>query len=169
MNALSSRTTTVGRPSGDPVEDSGTIRTEPRFACELPADPKSLARLRARFAGWLTAIGVGEFVRRDLVLTISELATASLDDASEAGHWLRARAWRDDQGVAIEVSDDRGSLDARAHSPDVGDRGRGLAVVATLADVLSVREVEGGRAMRARIGWEHLAAPPVTNSQTVSQ
>jgi anti-sigma regulatory factor (Ser/Thr protein kinase) len=138
--------------------------SEPRFECELPANTRSLARLRARFAGWLTAIGVGDFVRRDLVLTISELATASLEDVEggKGGQRLRARAWRDDAGVAIEVSDDRGPLDARVRSPDPGDRGRGLAIVATLADVLSVRETEGGRTMRARIGWEHLAAQPVS-------
>ncbi len=136
--------------------------SEPRFEYEVPATTRSLSTLRARFSGWLTAIGVADDVRRDLVLTISELATAVIEDVSEGGHRLRACAWRDDQGVAIEVSDDRGCLDAHARGPDPGDRGRGLAVVATLADVLAVREVEGGRAMRARIGWEHLVSQAVS-------
>ncbi len=55
------------------------------------------------------------------------------------------------------MNDDRGGIDARLQGPDPGNRGRGLAVVATLADVLAVREIEGGRSMRARLRWEDLA------------
>ena len=126
-------------------------RSEPRFECEVPASTRSLAGLRARFRYWLADLSIVEAARCDLVLTISELAAAALEDGSEGGHCLRVGAWIDDEGVAIEVSDDRGTVDARVCGPDPVDRGRGLAVVATLADVLTVREVEGGRATRARI------------------
>jgi anti-sigma regulatory factor (Ser/Thr protein kinase) len=131
----------------------------PPFECEVPACSRSLAGLRASFTAWLTALGVADLARRDLVLTISELASAALDDASAAGHWLHVDAWSDDEGIAIEVSDDRGAIDGPVRGPDPGDRGAGLAVVATLAEVLTVRACKGGRAMRARIRWEDLASP----------
>ena len=107
-------------------------RPEPRFDCELPATPRSLARLRARFAGWLDAIGVADFVRRDLLLTVSELA---------------------DRG---------GVIDARARGLDAIPAGRGLAIVASVVDVLTVRDIDTGRGLRARIGWENLASQPVS-------
>ena len=135
---------------------------EPQFECELPATARSLARLRARFSGWLTAIGAGDLLRRDLTLTISELASATLGDDPEGGHRLRARAWRDDEGVVIEVIDHRDVGDARARSLDAVHGGRGLAIVASLADVLTVRDVDGTKAMRARIGWGHLASQSVS-------
>jgi anti-sigma regulatory factor (Ser/Thr protein kinase) len=135
---------------------------EPQFECELPATARSLARLRARFSGWLTAIGVGDFGRRDLTLTISELAAATLGDGSVGGHRLRARAWRDDEGVVIEVTDHGDVVDARARSLDAVHGGRGLAIVASLADVLTVRHVDGAKAMRAHIGWGHLASQSVS-------
>jgi anti-sigma regulatory factor (Ser/Thr protein kinase) len=137
-------------------------RSGPPFECEVPASAWSLAGVRAGFTSWLTALGVADRARCDLVLTISELAAAALDDAPEGDHRLRVVAWSDDEGVAIEVSDDRGAIDTRVRGPDPGDRGRGLAVVATLADVLAVREVEGGRAMCARLRWEDLAPQPVS-------
>jgi anti-sigma regulatory factor (Ser/Thr protein kinase) len=132
------------------------------FECDVPATTRSLAGLRARFRGWLTALGIPDLPRSDLVLTISELAAAALDGVTEDEHRLRVGAWSDDEGVAIEVSDDLGATDPRVRAPDPGDRGRGLAVVATLADVLAVREVEGGRSMRARLRWENLARQPVS-------
>jgi anti-sigma regulatory factor (Ser/Thr protein kinase) len=127
------------------------------FECDVPASTRSLAGLRARFTGWLTALGVADRARCDLVLTISELAAAALDGATDGEHWLRVGAWSDDDGVAIEVSDDRGAIDSRVRGPDPGDRGPGLAVVATLADLLAVREVDGGRSLRASLRWENLA------------
>jgi anti-sigma regulatory factor (Ser/Thr protein kinase) len=137
-------------------------RSGPPFQCDVRASTRSLAGLRARFTGWLTSLGVADLAQRDLVLTISELAAAALEGATAGEHWLRVGAWSDDEGVAIEVSDDRGAIDTRVPGPDPADRGRGLAVVATLADVLAVREVEGRRSMRARLRWENLLPQPVS-------
>jgi anti-sigma regulatory factor (Ser/Thr protein kinase) len=137
-------------------------RTQPSFACDVPASTRSLAGLRARFTDWLTAAGVADLARRDLVLMISELAAAAIDGGTEGERRLRVGAWSDDEGVAIEVRDDRGAIDSRVRGPDPGDHGPGLAVVATLADVLAVREVESGRSLHARRGWENLVPQPVS-------
>jgi hypothetical protein len=137
-------------------------RSGPVFECAVPACSRSLAQLRGRFTDWLDARGVAGPARRDLVLTMSELAAAALDDRTAAGHRLRVDACSDDAGVVIEVRDDRGAVDAPLRGPDLGERGAGLAVVATLSEVLAVRECEGGRTMRARLRWEDLASQPVS-------
>src|SRR2546423_10920853 len=92
----------------------------PPFECDVPTTSRSLAGLRARFRGWFTAVGVADLARCDLVLTISELAAAALDGATDGEHWLRVGAWSDDEGVAIEVSDDHGAIDSRVRGPDPG-------------------------------------------------
>jgi anti-sigma regulatory factor (Ser/Thr protein kinase) len=134
-----------------------------RFACDLPATPRSLAALRDRFGQWLYELDVADLHRLDLVLTISELASAILEDRPTGGNRLLARAWTVDDGVVIEMIDTDRTLDARrARGLDPVDAGRSLAVVATLADFLSVRESGGERTIRAHVGWDHLVPHPVS-------
>jgi hypothetical protein len=124
------------------------------FELDVPADVRSLARLRARFGTWLEGCVSDDFVRSDLVLTMSEMAAAALPTTGSHRGSLRARAWSDDDSVVIEVVDGDGSvLDARARSLDADDGGRGLAVIATLADVLTVDDAAGATSIRARVSW----------------
>jgi hypothetical protein len=56
--------------------------------------------------------------------------------------------------VDLEVVDADGShLDARARSIDTSEGARGLFVIASLADVLTVDDADGATAIRARVSW----------------
>ena len=125
------------------------------FDDELPARPCSLWRLRERFRGWLEPAVEDAFVRHDLVLTMSELAAAALrthDESVPAG--LHARAWIDDEQIVLEVADGPGD---RVDESADADPGGGLAVVASLVDVLSVRALGGATHIRASMD---LRTPP---------
>jgi hypothetical protein len=136
------------------LDDSGS---RPRFECELPATPRSLVKLRARFGAWLDCNVRDRFVRNDLVLTMSEMANAALpDDASRTPHdeAIHACAWTDRDGIVLEVIDGPSDMiEAGTRSLGEGDGGRGLAVIATLADVLTVDDADGATAIRVRRDW----------------
>jgi anti-sigma regulatory factor (Ser/Thr protein kinase) len=121
------------------------------FDDELPARPSSLHALRRRFRRWLEPAVPGRVARNDIVLTMSELAAVTLreHEGEDLGR-LHARAWIDGDGIVIEVVDGRGDvLDARARQLD--SAAPGLAVVASLVDVLSVRAAGGATQIRARM------------------
>jgi hypothetical protein len=134
-----------------------------RFECRLPPNLMSLAPLRAAFGTWLGDEATDPGHRQDAVLVMSELAGATLDASRQATAPLRARAFRDAAGISIEVrDDDDGAWDMRVRSLD-HDAGRGLAVVATVADVFARRAADdGGKALIARINWRRPAAEPVS-------
>jgi hypothetical protein len=124
------------------------------FECDVPANVRSLATLRSRFGDWLDGFMQDCFARGDLVLTMSEMATAALSVREHERGTLRARAWTEEAGVVLEVVDVEGSvLDARVRNHEEGDGGRGLSVIASLADVLTVDDVGGATAIRARVSW----------------
>src|SRR5215210_4226801 len=119
---------------GNRMNREAPAQARHRFELELPGTPGNLRRLRAAFGGWLTSAGVGGEVRGDLVLTMSELASASLGGPVGGRHRLRACAWNDDDGVVVEVVDDRDPInEAPARSGSPAGTGRELAIVATLA------------------------------------
>lgn len=130
------------------------------FECDVPADTRSLAKLRARFRSWLESLDeLLESVRtrlvgHDLVLTMSEMATVALPHCDDHDANLRARGWADGDGVMLEVFDGgRTTIDARARKLDHDDGARALAVIATVADVLTVDDAHGATSIRARVSW----------------
>jgi hypothetical protein len=118
------------------------------FQCELPARAQSLATLRAEFADWLATFAPDSDDRLDLVLAMSEMATAALggNDEIPTAEPLRARAWNEGDGVSVEVvADER---------VDAGDQPEpGLSVVASLTDAFGMRAERGAVRLRARKAW----------------
>jgi hypothetical protein len=117
----------------------------PLFDEALPARPASLHCLRDHFRHWLERAVPSAFVRRDLVLTMSELASVTLRHESDDESNLHARAWVDGEGIVLEVSDGLGrDAESDESAPE-------LAVVASLVDVLSMRSRGGTAQIRARV------------------
>lgn len=124
------------------------------FERNVPANVRSLAMLRADFRVWVDGYALDRMLRRDLVLTMSEIAAAALQSHQPGRGTLRARAWTDPDAVVLEVVDSNGSvLDARTRVIDQGESGRSLSVVASLADVLTVDDSHGATSIRARVSW----------------
>ncbi len=122
------------------------------FDDELPARPSSLCRLRHRFRNWLEPAVRDTFTRNDIVLTMSELAAATLrgHERGVAGD-LHARAWMDDDSIVLEVVDGHDDHAGDEQDERRAEPGTALSVVASLVDVLSVRERDGKMQVRARI------------------
>ena len=87
-----------------------------------------------------------------LVLTVSELCTNAVRFGSGAPGSLSVYAWPEDDSLVIEVSDDGRGFDWQpvddVPDPDA-DEGRGLFLVNTLADVVSVERRDDRTVVRA--------------------
>jgi anti-sigma regulatory factor (Ser/Thr protein kinase) len=120
----------------------------PRFECELPATNRSLGILRRRFATWLSRLPEPRADRIDLVLALSELAAVAVrgnESMSEAEDFV-AHAWLEDGAVAIQV------LAPQPQLREASDAERGFAIVASIADALSVR-AQGDRTLVSARKW----------------
>lgn len=94
---------------------------------------------RAAAVDW----GVGESVD-DLLLCVSELCTNALVHGVPPGRGFRLRlSWWDGRGFRVEVHDSGGGWPC-ARMPD-GESGRGLLLVAALADTWGVGERDPGK------------------------
>jgi anti-sigma regulatory factor (Ser/Thr protein kinase) len=122
----------------------------PWFECELPATNRSLARLRAGFAEWLSGLPWPRRDRFELVLALSELGAAAIrgvDADASVEPRMTAHAWVEDGGVAMEVI-----ADQPATRREGTDSERGLAIVASITDALSVR-ADGARTLVCARKW----------------
>ncbi|MFF9086367.1 ATP-binding protein [Streptomyces sp. NPDC014991] len=122
-------------------------------AFDLPAVPAAVGTARHVVRDLLTAWGVPEDARDDVVLVVSELVTNALVHA--AGEWIGCRLLAAADRVRIEVEDQAGgpALPAvRRPGPD-DPHGRGLLLVGTLSHDWGVTAVPG---RRARVVWADL-------------
>jgi anti-sigma regulatory factor (Ser/Thr protein kinase) len=119
----------------------------------FPARPDQVAEAR----GFLRRMLEGCRFADDVVLICSELATNAIlhSGSSEEGGWLTVRARvRDGDYVWVEVEDQGGPWTDDGESGD--QRGRGLQIVAMLADYWDIRGDDTGRVVCARIDWPGL-------------
>jgi serine phosphatase RsbU (regulator of sigma subunit)/anti-sigma regulatory factor (Ser/Thr protein kinase) len=120
--------------------DSGPLELD------LTAEPGALAELRRRLGVWLPQYGAGAAEAYDIVLATCEAAANAVEHAygpGEAKFHVTARA--DDEEVTVEVRDRGAWRDQRDPR-----RGRGLAVMRTLMDDVSVTSTDGGTNVRLR-------------------
>jgi anti-sigma regulatory factor (Ser/Thr protein kinase) len=104
---------------------------------------------RHRVAEHLRSVGLGEDVVDDAVLVTSELITNALLHAAPP---LELRVTGDEQEVRIEVHD-RTSYVPRKQRPTADDEhGRGLQIVAALADRWGTRPTDSGKAVWCVLG-----------------
>ncbi|MGH9276760.1 MAG: ATP-binding SpoIIE family protein phosphatase [Acidimicrobiales bacterium] len=138
-------------------------RTPPPVDASIPLDPfeyhfsPSSATIplgRHLLADWLEHQAIDDAERADLLLVASELCSNAVRHASGAPGALTMRAWVAGDSVVIEVEDDGEGfeLDARYDDelpdPDA-ERGRGLYVVESLSDEVTVRRAETRTVVRA--------------------
>lgn len=142
------------------------LTDEPVFVLRFTSSPRG-ARLARRLAscrmdawGW----GRGTPAHDTVELIVAELAANAVTHGRVPGRdtELRLTADRDDGLVRVEVSDTRGERRPHAGSGDPGaDGGRGLLLVAALADTWGVVERVGGpgKTVWAAVGVPKGAAP----------
>ncbi|RPK94613.1 MULTISPECIES: ATP-binding protein [Streptomyces] len=112
------------------------IETDQRF---FEVTPKSVQQARefatATLAGW----GRGERID-DVRLCVSELATNALVHGTVSDHGFLVRLDAEDDGVRLEVHDSRRERPKTREAADTDLSGRGLVLVAALADDWGVQD-----------------------------
>ena len=142
-------------PAGGAMDDVAilTLRNLPvpeSFSAEFPAEPESLAPMRSMLRRWLTHAGAGEMEIAEITTACGEAATNSIEHGGASGD------------ASFEVS--AATTAARSRSPCAitarggrsvrGDHGRGLDLMRTLMDTVSVNPTEEGTvvSLRRRLG-----------------
>ena len=114
------------------------------LAERLPADPRRLPALRRRLGTWSAQAALSDDTTADLQLLLSEAATNAVEHAyrdGPAGEFVYSVRRRGDGAVRVAVQDF-----GRWRPPpaDPGYRGRGLAVIHTLGDEVTLEVGEAG-------------------------
>src|SRR3954451_23491344 len=120
------------------------------FTAEFPAEPESLALIRSMLRRWLAHAGADDVEIAEITTACGEAATNAIEHAGITNGARFEVAGRRDAGeIAIAVRD-RGSW--RSERDD--DHGRGLDLMRTLMDTVSVEPGEQGTtvSLRRRLG-----------------
>jgi PAS domain S-box-containing protein len=122
-----------------------TLRTMPltdRFDVKLPAEPDSLASMRALLRRWLRPVAGSDQEVTELLTACGEAATNAIEH-SGAGEPFEISGRLD--GLSVEVTvRDRGAWRA----PREGDHGRGLSLMRALMDNVDVMPSSEGTTVR---------------------
>lgn len=136
----------VGDPAPSMVTDGAL---EHRF----PADAASVPAARVALRDWLTARHLVPARAHDLLIAITELVTNAVRSAL---HAVEVRAWTTSDAVWVEVIDDGAGFDpsiphdVRELDP-LAERGRGLFMVASLADECTIESGPTGTIVRCAV------------------
>ncbi|MBA6436707.1 ATP-binding protein [Streptomyces sp. GMR22] len=136
------------------------VPTTPRgLALRLATDPAAVGRARRTAAGALRCWGVPDTAADDIVLMVDELVTNAIEHAA-GPVWLRL--WlRRGRCVICQVGDScHETPQPRPSDPDA-ENGRGLLLVAALADALGTRVTTTGKItwFRRRVRDGRIPAP----------
>ena len=136
------------------------IRPADEQACwTLPAEPKSVSRLRGHAAAFAKAAGAPAELQDAVALAVSETVTNVIlhayAGAPEAGP-VRVRCRLAEAQLVVEVSDDGVGMAHREDSPGVG---HGLAMVGAIAQALDVAPGAGGRGTTVTMTFATGTAP----------
>lgn len=139
----------VGIGRSDPVPQATDGTFEQRYA----ADPDSVPLARSSIREWVDANGLIPHRMDDVLVAITELTTNAIRAARTA---VEVRAWTTSDVVSFEVIDDGPGFDpsiprdARQLDP-LAERGRGLFLVATLADECTIESGPNGTIVRCAV------------------
>jgi serine/threonine-protein kinase RsbW len=122
------------------------VPTSPLFTHSLRAAPAELAPLRDGLRAWLVDHDLGEDTERSIVLAVSEAAANSIEHGygSDGASVVTVMVSLHDGRLDVEVRDEGGWRD----EPGDGDRGRGLAIISSIMDRLSVERENGATVVR---------------------
>lgn len=133
-------------PDGDPL--GGELPDPPEGHAELTYTLADLGAVRGMTMAWARGAGLGEARAGDLVLAVNELASNSIRHADGTG---TIRAWREPGRFVCEVRDSgriEDPLAGRGLPSDDIARGRGLWLVNQLCDLVQLRSLASGVAVR---------------------
>lgn len=140
------RSTAYRDPRLDPL--GGDLEPPPAHREEMPFTRGDLAAVRARTLAWAQGAGLETARADDLVLAVSELAANSVRHGGGDGV---LRSWREPDALVCEVRD-RGRIDdplaGRGLLGDPEASGRGLWLVNRLCDLVRLRSLRDGTAVR---------------------
>ncbi|WKN49733.1 SpoIIE family protein phosphatase [Nocardioides sp. Arc9.136] len=146
----------VSALTGDGVDDDVAMvvaraRAEPAGAVARfeVGTPEVLGTLRRQVADQLSRWEVPEGRAGDVVQVVTELATNALRHAEPPVVQLR----RLDEAVLVEVRDAAMVRPRRRRTTGTDEAGRGLNMVAVLADDWGTRPTEDGKTVWALVGW----------------
>jgi PAS domain S-box-containing protein len=120
------------------------------FSAEFPAEPESLAPIRSMLRRWLAHAGADDLEIAEITTACGEAATNAIEHAGTS-NGSRFEVWGRRDGPVIEIAvRDHGSW--RSERDD--DHGRGLDLMRTLMDTVSVEPGEQGTtvSLRRRLG-----------------
>jgi anti-sigma regulatory factor (Ser/Thr protein kinase) len=138
-------------PAGGAMDDVAilTLRNLPvpeSFSAEFPSEPESLAPMRSMLRRWLGHAGAGEVEIAEITTAVGEAATNAIEHGGASGH-TSFEVSGSHNGGQIEIAvRDHGSW--REERP--GDHGRGLDLMRTLMDTVSVNPTEEGTVVSLR-------------------
>ncbi|HEX8745453.1 MAG TPA: sensor histidine kinase [Thermoleophilaceae bacterium] len=136
-------------PRLDPL--GGDLEPPPARREELPFTLADLSAVRSMVDAWARAAGVSRTRTADLVLAVNELATNSIRHGGGAGV---VRSWREPGRFVCEVRDS-GRIDdplaGRGLPTDARQGGRGLWLVNQLVDLVQLRSLRDGCAVRLHV------------------
>ncbi|MFF8189742.1 SpoIIE family protein phosphatase [Streptomyces bobili] len=168
MGAIPTQRETVSRASGAPAHAGGHPQAYAALAGSSLAPGAARDLVRTAFDEW-TGLGLpcarelGGRLAEDAILVVSELVTNAVVHAGtdvDLVCRLEAEPGTDTCAVVVEVTDRHPSRAPRDGSPDTPyetpEYGRGLRLVATLADVWGVTYRRGAKTV-----WARLPARPV--------
>ena len=127
------------RPARD--VDGSTV---PALWVRVPAEPASLAAVRAQLREWFRTAGIGTDIAADLLLAVGEAASNAAEHACDGAQHkveLTVTAAATGNGVRLAVCDD-GCWKPPPESP--GNRGHGLRVIAALVDTVHLSTTDSG-------------------------
>ena len=139
-------------PDGPGVDDVAVLAltTAPastdRLALTMPADPQALIAARRALRHWLAEVGVDPETLYDITLAAGEACTNAIEHAyapGEASFDIEATRGADDVLVVVR---DYGAW----REPRGQNRGRGLKLMKTLMDDVTVRQEESGTTVELR-------------------
>jgi PAS domain S-box-containing protein len=154
-NALCDHLLATLVPAGGAMDDVAilTLRNLPvpeSFSAEFPAEPESLAPMRSMLRRWLSHAGAGEMEVAEITTACGEAATNAVEHGGASGD-TSFEVSGSHKGGQIEIAvRDHGSW--RPERP--GDHGRGLDLMRTLMDTVSVNPTDEGTvvSLRRRLG-----------------
>jgi serine/threonine-protein kinase RsbW len=122
------------------------LPTTPLFNHSLRAAPAELAALRDSLRAWLVDQALGEHTEWSTVLAVSEAAANAVEHGygSNGEGIVTVKASLDRGRLEVQVRDEGGWRDG----PGDGDRGRGLAIMGSIMEDVSVERDDGATVVR---------------------
>ena len=150
-DGVTRRSVDYRNPRLDPL--GGELPPPPAHREEMAFTLAELSTVRSMVHAWARAAGVAAARAEDLVLAVNELATNSIRHGGGRGV---VRAWREQDTFVCEVRDS-GRIDdplaGRGLPEDVRQGGRGLWLVNQLVELVQLRSLRDGSAVRLHVGY----------------